>query len=319
MSSYSKIDLDRIAKENGFIRDNLEKVIRLIDILAFFNVNPFLLQNFALKGGTAINLTVFDLPRLSVDIDLDFVKECEKEEMLESRELMNKEIQNYMFKQGYSLSPNTRNPHSLDSWVFYYQNAGGNKDNIKIEINYSMRNHIYPLTEARVNIDFVPSTKIHTLAPLELFGSKIKALIERTAVRDIYDVFNMITRSLFPVEDLPQLRKVVIFYLAVGGNRPPKTEYDLDVIDKITFSQIRAHLMPVLRKSEHFDFEVAKTEVKNFLSSLMILTDKEKEFVETFNVGLYSPELLFEDQAIIERIKSHPMAIWKTKNNMNRN
>jgi len=37
MSLYSKTDLDRIAKENGFIRDNLEKVIRLSDILRYYS------------------------------------------------------------------------------------------------------------------------------------------------------------------------------------------------------------------------------------------------------------------------------------------
>lgn len=313
MSSYSKADLDKIAKESGFIRDNLEKVIRLIDILSFFNVNPLLSQSLALKGGTAINLIVFKMPRLSVDIDLDFIKECEKEEMIIIRELINQEILSYMFTQGYMLSPTTKNPHSLDSWAFFYQNAGGNKDNIKIEINYSMRNHIYPLVMTKTNVDFLSSVEIQALTSLELFGSKIKALIERTAARDLYDVYNMIVEPLFKDEELPLLRKVVVFYLAVGGSVAPRKEYCFDAIDKLNFAQIRAHLIPVLRKSEHFDFEKAKIEVKSFLSKLMVLTDKEKEFVDNFNKQLYTPELLFEDVSIIKRIVKHPMAIWKTR------
>ena len=314
MSSYSKTDLDRIAKESGFIRDNLEKVIRLADILEYFNTNPLLLESVALKGGTAINLTVFDLPRLSVDIDLDFIKNCSKDDMSESRELINTEILNYMFVQGYTLSPNTKNPHSLDSWAFYYQNAGGNKDNIKIEINYSMRNHVYPLVKTRTNIPFLPLVEIQVLASLELFGSKIKALIERTAARDLYDVYNMISHSIFSENQLIDLRKVVLFYLAVGGSNPPKTEYkNFEAIDKLKFSQIRANLIPVLRKSEHFDFETAKTEVKKFLSQLLVFTDNEKFFVEEFNNQKYSPQLLFENQEIIKAIQNHPMAIWKTR------
>ena len=148
MSLYSKSDLERIAKESGFIRDNLEKVIRLNDILIYFNTNPILAKNLVLKGGTAINLTVFDMPRLSVDIDLDLNKECSRDDMLAIRESINKEILDYMFTQEYTLSPSTKNPHSLDSWAFYYQNAANNKDNIKIEINYSMRHHIYPVNIA---------------------------------------------------------------------------------------------------------------------------------------------------------------------------
>ena len=314
MSSYSKTDLDRIAKESGFIRDNLEKVIRLVDILEHFNANPLLLESVALKGGTAINLTVFDLPRLSVDIDLDFIKKCNKDEMLKSREAINTEILNYMFVQGYTLNPNTKNPHSLDSWAFYYQNAGGNKDNIKIEINYSMRNHVYPLVKTKANVSFLPSFEIQVLASLELFGSKIKALIERTAARDLYDVYNMVSHSIFSEYQLINLRKVVLFYLAVGGSNPPKTEYkNFEAIDKLKFSQIRANLIPVLRKSEHFDFETAKTEVKKFLSQLLVFTDNEKLFVEEFNSQKYRPKLLFENQEIIKSIQNHPMAIWKTR------
>ena len=142
MSSYSRSDLETTAKKSGFLRDNLEKVIRLSDLLRYFNKSPLLAENLALKGGTAINLTIFNLPRLSVDIDFDFTKKCKKEEMLITRELINQELLTYMFTQGYTLSPNTKNPHSLDSWAFYYQNVVGNKDNIKIEINYSMREHI---------------------------------------------------------------------------------------------------------------------------------------------------------------------------------
>jgi len=313
MSLYSKSDLEKIAKDSGFIRDNLEKVIRLNDILIYFNTNPILAENLVLKGGTAINLTVFDMPRLSVDIDLDLNKECSRDDMHAIRESINNEILDYMFMQGYTLSPNAKNPHSLDSWAFYYQNAANNRDNIKIEINYSMRHHIYPVNITQTKIGFLPSTEIRAIYPIELFGSKIKALIERTAARDLYDVYNMISNSVFTEEDLNMLRKSILFYLAIGGSNPPKLEYNFDTIDKLKFPQIRAHLIPVLRKSEQFDFEKAKKTVKEFLTALVVFTDKEKEFIEEFNNNNYVPELLFEDEEIIKRIKSHPMAIWKTR------
>ncbi|MGB4407397.1 MAG: nucleotidyl transferase AbiEii/AbiGii toxin family protein [Sphaerochaeta sp.] len=63
------------ATELNFIRDTLEKVFRLTEILSYINENPIMKNCLALKGGTAINLTVFDLPRLSVDIDLDYVQQ----------------------------------------------------------------------------------------------------------------------------------------------------------------------------------------------------------------------------------------------------
>ena len=39
-----------------------------------------------------------------------------------------------------------------------------------------------------------------------------------------------------------------------------------------------------------------------------------KEFYDKFQKGIYEPELLFEDKEIIERIKEHPMIIWKLSN-----
>ncbi|MDL2263004.1 nucleotidyl transferase AbiEii/AbiGii toxin family protein [Bacteroidales bacterium OttesenSCG-928-I21] len=315
MYNYSKNDLERIASNTDFIRDSLEKVLRLCDVLKHLNENPLFVEHLALKGGTAINLTVFNLPRLSVDIDLDFSKDCSREEMLLVREHINREFINYMFTQGYGLSPNTRNPHSLDSWVFYYQNSGGNKDNLKVEVNYSMRNHVLPIINKKVNIEFLQfDYELRVLSTIELFGSKIKALIERTATRDLYDIYNMLQYEIIAPDEMDLLRKIVLFYLAVGGRKKPLKDYDFKSIDNLKFAQIKSSLIPVLKKSEQFDFDSAKEKTKDYLSRLMIFTEEEKSFIENFNANIYRPELLFEDTTIVERIKNHPMAIWKIKN-----
>ncbi|HBB05131.1 MAG TPA: hypothetical protein DCZ41_00820 [Firmicutes bacterium] len=72
--NYTRQYLAELASKTNFIKDNLEKVLRLSEILRFLNSHPILKGKLALKGGTAINLTSVDLPRLSVDIDLDFAE-----------------------------------------------------------------------------------------------------------------------------------------------------------------------------------------------------------------------------------------------------
>jgi hypothetical protein len=89
---YEKRIIGKEAEESGFIRDTLEKVYRLVDILEYINQNSLLKNTLALKGGTAINLLVFNLPRLSIDIDLDYCKEVSRDEMLQEREVINKEV-----------------------------------------------------------------------------------------------------------------------------------------------------------------------------------------------------------------------------------
>ena len=281
MRAYNRIELEKVARETGFIRDNLEKVIRLSNILEFLVSNDDLKGKVVLKGGTAINLTVFDMPRLSVDIDLDYC--CNS----------------------------SKNTHALDSWVFSYLNAGGNRDNIKIEINYMMRAHILEPLTRKTSVPFIEEVDVYALAPLELFGSKIKALIERAAPRDMYDVNRMIKEYIFKEDQMDMLRKIVVFYLAVEGKNKPEKAYSFERIRNIRFPQIRSALIPVLKKTEKFDFEEAKTNVISFLSELLILGDAEKDFIESFNQGEYKPEVLLDDHEIVERIKEHPMALWK--------
>ncbi len=104
MMQLDRLTLGRMAKELGFVRDTLEKVCRLADVLKFMESDELLSKGIALKGGTAINLTIFDLPRLSVDIDLDYCRSIDREEMLADREIITDKISKYMTANGYVLS-----------------------------------------------------------------------------------------------------------------------------------------------------------------------------------------------------------------------
>ena len=311
MRAYNRIELEKVARDTGFIRDNLEKVIRLSNILEFLASNDNLKGKVVMKGGTAINLTVFDMPRLSVDIDLDYYINSDKDTMMADRAVIGQEILGYMQSNGYTLHPSSKNTHALDSMVFSYLNAGGNNDNIKIEINYMMRTHILEPLIRKTSVPFIEEVDVYALSPLELFGSKIKALIERAAPRDMYDVNRMIKQKIFKDDQMDMLRKIVVFYLAVGGKNKPEKEYSFERIQNIKFPQIRSSLIPVLKKTEKFDFEEAKANVVSFLSKLLSLGEAEKNFIDSFNQGEYKPELLFDDGKIIERIEEHPMALWK--------
>ena len=63
--------------DNALVREfpprALDKVERLLDLLAELGEHPFLKDKIALHGGTAINLFMLDAPRLSVDIHLSYV------------------------------------------------------------------------------------------------------------------------------------------------------------------------------------------------------------------------------------------------------
>jgi predicted nucleotidyltransferase component of viral defense system len=131
MPQYNRNDLEIAARNQHFTRDTFEKVLRLKTILDWINTHEFLKTHLILKGGTAINLTVFDLPRLSVDIDMDFVPNLPREDMLQTRETISGIIKAYMDSEGYAFSPASRIHHSLDAFHFTYTNVAGNQDMIR--------------------------------------------------------------------------------------------------------------------------------------------------------------------------------------------
>jgi predicted nucleotidyltransferase component of viral defense system len=301
------------AQELGFIRDTFEKTYRLAGIMKFIGGNPFLSEALALKGGTAINLTIFNLPRLSVDVDLDFAHNLSRGETDVMRRRITADIDKYMIANGYARSiVKSKLSHTLDSGVFVYENTGGRPDNIKVEINYSLRAHVLPLVRRPIETAgiFEPASVL-SLSPVEIFAAKIVALLTRAAARDLYDLNNAVYFGLFDETQHEALRKCAVFYSAVASGGEPAA-FDLSRMDSITRHKIKTDLLPVIRKDDKFDLEAAQKRVKAWLSELLVLTDREREFLSAFRKRNYRPELLF-DGGELERVRDHPMALWKTQ------
>ena len=287
--------------------------------MGFFKEERLLKEHLILKGGTGINLTVFPLPRLSVDIDMDYVPNDSRGNMMTTREKINSIVVDYMESEGYSLSANSRFSHSLDSFHFQYQNTGNTRDMMKIELNYSLRSHVFePTYRNMLTNAFGNNIKVLTVHPIEIFAAKANALVSRAAARDLYDFNNLIITGLFTEKKERDLfRKTIIFYSTISAETV-NANFDTTAIDDLTFTKIRRDLFPVLTKQEaksRFDIELYKSRAKEYLKELMVVSQQEKEYMDCFVCGKYRPELLFSEEDILERIKDHPMAIWKCSAN----
>lgn len=310
MPIYNKVEIGRVAQQQGFVRDTFEKVLRLKEILRYLNEEEYLKEHLLLKGGTAINLTVFNLPRLSVDIDLDYTPNDTKVDMLEAREKITTLIKDYMEAEGYQLSQGSRLTHSLDAFYYQYQNAGDNRDMIKIELNYSLRAHILEPVHRKILPEvFDDDLMIRMVAPMEIFAAKGNALISRAAARDLYDWGNLIAENLF-VDERDIFRKCFAFYATISAETVNR-DFDTSAIDSLKFGKIRRDLFPVLSRKDNFMLDERKQKAKDYITDLMQLTDQEQEYMDRFIAKEYVPELLFDDEEIVERIKEHPMALWK--------
>ncbi len=105
-------------------------------------------------------------------------------------------------------------------------------------------------------------------------------------------------------------RKCFAFYATISAETV-KRNFDTAAIDSLKFNKIRRDLFPVLSRKDNFMLEERKRQAKEYIANLMQLKEGEQEYIDRFISKEYAPELLFDDKEIVERIKEHPMAIWK--------
>ena len=310
--------IENISKKTGFIGSILEKVERLIRILEWMNSDKKLNKLVALKGGTAINTAVFNFPRLSVDIDLDLIENLSKEEMIKERENIHNLLVNYLNSNNYKINMGkSKNVYALDSIVTEYIDIKGNIDNIKIEINYMNRVHILETKKLEVSTDVFKDKHltIHCLNPIEIYAAKICALLDRTTARDLFDVYTLSKYDLFDDEEKKLLKQCFMLeYIAVNDYK--LKDMKIDNIERLKRQDIKTKLLPTLkdRNPRNSNIDEMKQAVREYLKDILIVDDKTKEFYDKFQKGIYEPELLFDNEEIIERIKEHPMIIWKLNN-----
>jgi len=129
--------------------------------------------------------------------------------------------------------------HALDSFVLEYQNAGGMKDNMKIEINYMLRCHILPPVVRTILLPW-SEQELATLCldPIEIYASKIVAMLNRAAPRDLFDIFMMTQKGFIKKSQEPLLRKCVMFYCAVGSDKVPE-QFNFENTLSITQQRIK--------------------------------------------------------------------------------
>ena len=125
----------------------------------------------------------------------------------------------------------------------------------------------------------------------------------------------MITFGLFDESEAATLRKCVIFYFTIASDEVPES-FDINKIYSLTNYRIRTDLQPVLRKKEYFDLHTAQNRVEQYLTELFILDINERQYLDAFRRNEYKPELLFDESDILERIRNHPMALWKLSQNL---
>lgn len=169
---------------------------------------------FALKGGTAINLFIRDMPRLSVDIDLTYLPVAPRAQSLAAIDAAMKRIADAVRK---AIPDSTIAMARLENTVSKLT-VRANRAQIKIEVTSVMRGTVYD-PKVRAVTDAVQEqfgfAEIQVVSFADLYAGKLVAALDRQHPRDLFDV-----RDLLATEGLSDdLRRAFIVYL-VAHDRP---------------------------------------------------------------------------------------------------
>jgi predicted nucleotidyltransferase component of viral defense system len=263
-------------------------------------------KSFALKGGTAINLFVREMPRLSIDIDLTYTSIADnREAALKNISDALDRIENDIKKAVRGISI-THVPHGQGEDVKL--NCQTTAAHIKIEVNTITRGIIMPVRLMSV-ADIVQSeykkfAAIDVVAHGELFGGKICAALDRQHPRDLFDVYH-----LFQNEGFSEEIKLGFMMFLLSHFRPMSELIDPHLLDqRHTFETQFSGMTATPFSYENFE----ETRARLILEVKLSLTNDNMKFLLSFKRGEPQWELF-----ALKDLKDLPAVKWKLQNIQN--
>ncbi|OGP68894.1 MAG: hypothetical protein A2W27_07000 [Deltaproteobacteria bacterium RBG_16_44_11] len=258
---------------------------------------------FALKGGTAINFFVRDLPRISVDIDLVYLPVGERDVSL-------RKISSSLIRISRGIESNipgtkvmSRKIRASDflSGLF----VQGQEAIVKIEPNLVIRGSVYPparrVISPKAGDLFEISVECQLLSENELYAGKICAALDRQHPRDIFDIMMLLKHGNFNAA----MRKAFIVYL-ISHERPMAEVLNPGFVDIRPVFETEFQGM-TLEQVSYEDMEKTRKELVSMIAG--DLTVEEKQFIVSVKEGVPRWDLIG-----IEGVENLPAVKWKLLN-----
>jgi len=299
----------------GFRPDILTKVGHLLQLLNAIHSHPILKGKLVLKGGTALNLFMFDVPRLSIDIDLNYVGEVNREAMIAERPKIERALQAVFSREGFT-ARGVPNEHAGGKWRLRYSSAGDQGVNLEVDVNFMFRIPLWPVkTMDSKTIGVWQANGIQVMDIHELAVGKLAALLSRHQARDLFDCSRIFRLGGLNWE---KLRLAFVVYGAMNRRDWRKVTFKEVALDIKDFEQ---KLLPTLRSTELGTMQLSLfvkdlvDDCRNGLKDLLPFTEIEMEFLNlVLDKGEIVPDLLTTDKDLQNRIGLHPLLEWKVLN-----
>lgn len=262
------------------------------------------IDDFVLKGGTAINLFYRDFPRISVDIDLTYTRILSRDETIQKMNAGLEKLAEHIAKRVPTAKIQKR--YAQNNEYILKLNVIGENAIIKIEPNFVLRGTIhsteYLTVSQRVTeefgeyIDEIPIASFN-----DVFAGKLCAALDRQHPRDLFDVKLLLENE--GISDI--LRKTFIVYLACCV-RPIHEILNPTHLDVSSLYTNQFQDMP----TTHVSLEELINARENLIKTLQNeLTEVERNFLYSVKQGVPDYSLL-----PFENLDQLPALRWKVMN-----
>lgn len=309
----------------GYPPQTVEKVERLLELLTEIGGHPYLAPRLCLHGGTALNVFHLSMPRLSVDADLTYMGQVALDAHEAERPLLESAIRDLATHLGYRITTSGKVEHSGRTFKLRYRH-GDQNDLVKVDLIYLNRAPLLPAEIATCSA-CSPEVGVRTLALPELVAGKTKALFDRLAIRDLYDIHRVQTSGL--PEKMAEgdeqryrlQRRVRLYYTSLSTRYP--CPIDATIAERFVHrhEDIETDLYPVLNLADRPTLDEMIDDASRFIvDHVAPRDDEEKEYLRLLDEeSRYEPGLLFSPwPTVLEQALVSPAAAWKVKNLKNR-
>lgn len=299
----------RVARQEDFDQDSFERAYRLAHLLREVGEEDWLAPRLVLKGGTCVNFFHAPLPRLSADIDLNYIGSLDREDMLRERPEVEQRLQDLAREHGYTVDA-VGASYIMGRFSLRYENAKGTPDSIKADVNYLMRLPLYGVERRELPAVFdLDPARVPCWTREEVMGSKLKALAVRGEARDLFDAARFFEAA--PAGDARRLRKAFLFYAHMDDARMGTV--DLGHIESLGKKELSERLYPLLRSRERPTAHAMRGIVLPRVEEMLALTEREVSFGERLLAHAYDARLLFEDVEVADGIERHPAGLRRAQ------
>ena len=269
---------------------------RQVALLIRIMPSVYRIKDFAVHGGTAINLFHKNMPRYSVDIDLTYIPIQDREESL-------KAINNHLATLKGYIERSIPGIKVVPKFDVCKLQCTLNGATVKIEVNGTKRGIIGNVEDKmlceKAKQEFSMTCKARTVSYSQLYGGKIAAALSRQHPRDLFDCKYMELPTFDTVKD-------GLMLCLLGSDKPIIESLQPHRIDQSEALEKQFKGMSDV-DFNYTDYEEARANLITQVNAA--LTDTDKNFILSFEDG--NP-----DWSICSAgdLSSYPSVKWKLQN-----